>query len=449
MKSDGNDNKTGRRNFLRNAGLVGLAGIAGSQGLKAVASGTEVRTITVDPQTDPKTITLPFENGTRPMVQYPQKRPLIRLTTRPPKLETPFPMFNDGIITPNDAFFVRYHNMEIPGVIDGFGIDPSVIDPNTFRLTVTGPDPDPLAVVPPVATITTALSLSLSDLINKFERVTVVAVNQCAGNSRAFSDPRMAGGQIANGAMGNARWTGVRLKDILAQAGVLATAKQVTFNGLDLPDSEPPDFVKALDIARAMDGEVMLAYAMNGEDLPVLNGYPLRLVVPGWYGTYWVKHLNEIKVIDKVFDGYYMKTGYRIPNNACGCTAPGVVSTDTVPITKMTVRSFITSLADNASVHVNKTTKVKGIAFDGGSGIKMVEFSEDGGTSWRTAELGTDLGKYSFRGWRIDFKPSVAGKYVLKVRATSVAGETQAMTPIWNQSGYLRNVVETVNVTAG
>lgn len=449
MKNDGSDKNSGRRSFLRNAGLLGLAGLAGSQSVKAATP--EVRTITVDPQTNPETINLPFENGTRPMVQYPQKRPLIRLTTRPPQLETPFAMFNDGIITPNDAFFVRYHNMEIPGVIDGFGIDPSVINPKTFRLTVKSPAVDPLSSAPPVVTITTALSLSLEDLINKYERVTVVAVNQCAGNSRAFSNPRMAGGQIANGAMGNARWTGVRLKDILAQAGVLATAKQVTFNGLDLPDVEPPDFIKALDLVRAMDGEVMLAYAMNGEDLPVLNGYPLRLVVPGWYGTYWVKHLNEITVVDTPFVGFYMSTAYRVPNNACGCTAPGVPAplADTVPITKMTVRSFITSLADNAGVHVNKTVKVKGIAFDGGSGIKKVEFSEDGGTTWRETELGPDLGKYSFRGWRVDFKPSAAGKYVLKVRATSVAGETQAMTPIWNQSGYLRNVVETVNVTAG
>ena len=436
MKNEGSDKKSGRRNFLRNAGVFGLAGIAGSQGIKAVASSSEVRTITVDPQTDPKTVTLPFENGTRPMVQYPQKRPLIRLTTRPPQLETPFPMFNDGVITPNDAFFVRYHNMEIPGVMDGFGIDPSIIDPKAFRLAVTG-------------SVTTALSLSLKDLTEKYERVTVVAVNQCAGNSRAFFDPRMSGGQIANGAMGNARWTGVRLKDVLAQAGVLPSAKQVTFNGLDLPDVEPPDFVKALDLARAMDGEVMLAYAMNGEELPVLNGYPLRLVVPGWYGTYWVKHLNEINVIDTVFDGFYMKTAYRIPNNACACTAPGVTTTDTVPINKMSVRSFITSLANDAKVLVNKTTKIKGIAFDGGSGIKKVEFSADGGTTWRTAELGADLGKYSFRGWRIDFKPSAAGKHVLKVRATSNADETQPLEPLWNQSGYMRNVVETVNVTAG
>ncbi|MFG3757104.1 molybdopterin-dependent oxidoreductase, partial [Klebsiella pneumoniae] len=124
-------------------------------------------------------------------------------------------------------------------------------------------------------------------------------VNQCSGNSRGFSDPRVAGGQLANGAMGNARWRGVPLKTVLDKAGVQAGAKQVTFNGMDGPVSDKtPDFVKALDIDHARDGEVMLAYAMNGHDLPVLNGFPLRLVVPGHYGTYWVKHLNDITVID-------------------------------------------------------------------------------------------------------------------------------------------------------
>ena len=124
--------------------------------------------------------------------------------------------------------------------------------------------------------------------------------------------------------MGNARWTGVPLKALLDRAGVRAGARQVTFNGLDNPPvGTIPDFVKALDIDHARDGEVLVAFAMNGADLPFLNGYPLRLVVPGYYGTYWIKHLSEITVVDAEYDGYWMKTAYRIPDNDCACVEPG------------------------------------------------------------------------------------------------------------------------------
>src|SRR5436190_20706965 len=324
-----------------------------------------------------ESIVLPFENGERPLVKYPQKRPLIRLTSRPPQLETPFSVFNEGVITPNDAFFVRYHLAPAP----------PTIDPDQFRLEVKGRVNQPV-------------SLSLGDLKSKFEPVEVVAVNQCSGNSRGFFKPRVAGGQLGNGAMGNARWKGARLKDVLEKAGVAASAKEVTFNGLDkglLPTV--PDFIKSIEVDQALDGELILAYEMNGEDLPVLNGYPLRLVVPGHFGTYWVKHLNEINVIDETFKGFWMNPAYRIPDNTCACVEPGTASKKTVPIARFNVRSFITSLADGAKIRAGQTIPVRGIAFDGGYGITEVLFSEDGGRQWRQAELGKDLGKYSFREW--------------------------------------------------
>ena len=149
--------------------------------------------------------------------------------------------------------------------------------------------------------------------------------------------------------MGNARWRGVPLKAVLDMAGVQQGAKQVTFNGMDGPVSDKtPDFVKALDIDHARDGEVMLAYGMNGDDLPVLNGFPLRLVVPGYYGTYWVKHLNEITVIDNVFDGFWMKSAYRIPDTPNNSVEPGTAPKATIPINRFTVRSFITNVTDGA-----------------------------------------------------------------------------------------------------
>src|SRR5712691_9069554 len=272
-----------RREMMKRAAMAALA--AGFGSAKALALDT---------------VTLPIDNGERPLAKYPQKRPMIVPTSRPPQLETPFSIFNDGPITPNNAFFVRYHLADLP-------LD---IDPDKFTLEIKGKVDRPL-------------KLSLKD-IRKLPAVELVAVNQCSGNSRGFFNPRVAGGQLANGAMGNARWKGVPLKVVLDKVGVQRGARQVTFDGLDGPVSDKtPDFVKALDVDHAGDGEVMLAYAMNGQDLPVLNGFPLRLVVPGYYGTYWVKHLNEITVIDNVFDGFWMKTAYRIPDNSCACVEPG------------------------------------------------------------------------------------------------------------------------------
>lgn len=218
----------GRRRFLRQACTVGAAGTLAGHALTSLAA--------------PATVTLPFANGERELIAYPQKRPLIRQTSRPPQLETPFAVFNDGVITPNDAFFVRYH----------LGNIPTAIDPAAYRLRVSGK-------------VGTPLELSLADLKQQFGApVELVAVTQCSGNSRGFFEPRVGGGQLGNGAMGNARWLGIPLKRILEKAGIQAGARQVTFEGLDRPVLPgTPEFVKALDAAHALDGEVMLAYAMN------------------------------------------------------------------------------------------------------------------------------------------------------------------------------------------
>ena len=369
-----------------------------------------------------ETVTLPFGNGTRPLGKFPQKRTMIVQTSRPPQLETPFSVFNESVITPNDAFFVRYHLAGIP-------LD---IDPDKFTVEVKGKVDKPL-------------KLSLADL-KKMPSKTIVAVTQCSGNSRAFSNPRVAGGQSGNGAMGNARWKGVPLKAVLDKAGVQSGAKQVVFGGLDGPVMDTtPDFAKALDLDHARDGEVMLAYSMNGEDLPMLNGFPLRLVVPGYYGTYWVKHLNEITVIDKVYDNFWMKTAYRIPDNECACVEPGTAPKATVPINRFTVRSFITSVQSGAKLKSGNIT-LRGIAFDGGTGIKQVDVSTDGGKSWKAAKLGKDLGNYSFREWTLPVKLS-AGVHELKVRATSNGGKVQPEKAVFNPAGYMRNVIETTSVT--
>jgi DMSO/TMAO reductase YedYZ molybdopterin-dependent catalytic subunit len=399
------DARKTRRELLRQAAMAGAAYAAGA------ARGED-------------TVTMPFENGERRLVKFPQKRPLILLTQRPPQLETPFSVFREGVLTPNDAFFVRYHLSNIP----------HSVDVAKFRLDVKG-------------LVKSPLSLSMEQLKSQFENTEVVAVNQCSGNSRGFFQPRVGGGQSGNGAMGNARWRGVRLKDVLAKAGLQEGAKQVVCNGLDsAPLPQTPDFIKALEIDHALDGEILLAWEMNGEPLPLLNGYPLRLVVPGYFGTYWVKHLNELTVVKDVYDGFFMAAGYRIPTTPGGCIEPGTAVTSTVPITRFKIRSFITSHDDGAKVANGQVIPLSGIAFDSGNGITEVTVSDDGGRTWRAADLGKDEGRYSFRPWTFAWTPSKAGAVELKCRATNRIGETQPMKPLWNPSGYMRNVVETVRV---
>ncbi|MGE8149879.1 molybdopterin-dependent oxidoreductase [Pseudomonas vancouverensis] len=366
-----------------------------------------------------------FAAGPRPLVQYPQKRPLTLVTTRPPHLETPFTVFNEGPITPNDAFFVRYHLANFP----------TSIDPDTYRLTIKG-------------AVNSPLSLSLAELKALATPIEVVAVNQCSGNSRGFSMPRVFGAQLGNGSMGNARWVGVPLKAVLEKAGVKAEAQQVTFRGLDKPVlPSTPEFIKALDISHAMDGEPMIAWSMNGTDLPFLNGYPIRLVVPGYFGTYWVKHLSEIEVLDHTFDGFFMAKGYRVPDNDCFCVAPGTTPAKTLPISKLPVRSFITSVKHGAVLLLNKPVLLKGIAFDGGAGVNKVELSIDNGKTWREAALGDDLGRFSFREWSLPVSFAGKGATPLMVRASNSAGETQPLQADWNPGGYRRHVVETLHVT--
>ncbi|MEL0210389.1 MAG: molybdopterin-dependent oxidoreductase [Novosphingobium sp.] len=370
-----------------------------------------------------KSVEMPFANGVRPLVKFPQKRELILLTTRPPQLETPFEVFNQGLITPNDAFFVRYHLSGLP----------DAVDPATFRLKIGGHVGKPL-------------ELSLASLKRDFPAQEIVAVNQCSGNSRGFVEPRVGGGQLGNGAMGNARWRGVSLKALLDRAGVREGARQVTFNGLDNPPLDGiPDFVKALDIDHARDGEVMIAYQMNGEDLPYLNGYPLRLIVPGYYGTYWVKHLEEINVVDAQFDGYWMKTAYRIPDNDCNCLVPGQKPDKTRPIGRFNVRSFVTSHADGARVVAGRTVELRGIAFAGGSNIARVLVSADGGQTWQEARLGEELGRYSFREWRLGIDLQ-KGRHSIMYRAMTADGEMQPLEQRWQPAGYMRNVVETLKL---
>jgi len=357
---------------------------------------------------------------------FPQKQAMILQRTRPPLLETPFEVFDDAVFTPNDRFYVRWHWADIPNQVDA----------DSFRLAVRGH-------------VDRTQSLTLREIVNELPRFEIVAVNQCSGNSRGYFAPRVAGGQWSNGAMGNARWTGVRLKDVLDRAGVKAGAVQVRFNGLDGPVvAEGPDFMKSLDIDHARDGEVMIAYAMNGEQLPLLNGFPLRLVVPGWYATYWVKMLADIEVLNAPDTNYWTATAYRIPDTPGANIAPGDTEVNLVPISRMVPRSFATNLADGARVHAGAPIVLRGIALGGDAGVASVDVSTDAGETWQPAALGADHGKYSFRQWQMPITLRQAGEHLLQVRCTNTNGVAQPVLPNWNPAGFMRNVIESTKVVA-
>jgi len=355
----------------------------------------------------------------------PGKKPLIKKTYRPPNYETPVKYFNE-IFTPNDVFFVRYHLSNIPE-----------IDARTWKLTVGGD-----AVERP-------LELTLDDLKTKFEQVEVVAVCMCSGNRRGLFKPHVPGIQWGYGAMGNAKWKGVRLKDILEKAGIKGNALEVVFDGADtgaLP--ETPDYIKSIPIWKALDENTIIAYEMNGEPLPHWNGFPARLVVPGWTATYWVKHVTSINVISKPFDGYWMKTAYRIPLGKFPIRDRFISQETAVntPITEILVNSLITNINDGQVFKLGQVIEIKGVAWDGGYGIERVEISTDGGKTWREAELGKDYGRYSWRQFTYRFKPTKRGTYTIMAKASNRIGQTQTFELIWNPAGYHHNVVQKINI---
>jgi DMSO/TMAO reductase YedYZ molybdopterin-dependent catalytic subunit len=356
---------------------------------------------------------------------FPQKGQMILQRTRPPLLETPFEVFDRGAFTPNDQFFVRWH----------WSVIPEAVDVAAFKLTVRGH-------------VNQELSLSLADLL-AMPRVEVVAVCQCSGNSRGLFQPRVPGAQWQNGAMGNARWTGVRLRDVLDRAGIKAGAVAVRSSGLDDPVVQAaPKFMKPLDIDHARDGDVMLAFQMNGEQLPLLNGFPVRLIVPGWYGDYWVKMLSNIEVLDAPDQNYFEKTAYRVPDTPHASVKPGQTGFKTVPVSRLVPRSFFTNITDTTAVKSGAAMQVRGIAFGGDCGVSQVELSADGGQSWQKTALGRDEGTYSFRQWSTQqITAPQSGTLTLLVRCTNTKGEVQPDEPNWNGGGFMRNVIERVQLT--
>jgi DMSO/TMAO reductase YedYZ molybdopterin-dependent catalytic subunit len=374
----------------------------------------------------------PRWNSVGPYVAEPQKVPLILLTDRPVQLETPRHYFRTAF-TPNEAFYVRWH-------LEGI---PNAVDLKNWKLQVEGNVNKPTA-------------LSLSDLMQKFKPASLAAVNQCSGNSRSRLQPRVPGGQWGNGAMGNAMWTGVRLRELLDMAGVKSGSLQVQFQGLET--GQGPEglgsnlFLKSLDLGNPVLDECVVAYLMNGEPLPMLNGFPVRLVVPGYFATYWTKCLTWIRVLNASDENFWMKTGYRVPDTPRGNTTPEDVKAGkvkTVPVERFPVRSFLISPDGSSKIPAGMIVTLRGIAFSGFGRVNQVEVSDNGGRNWMAARLGDDHGAYSFRTWEVSWTAKSPGRYSLAVRATDEKGNTQPDEPIWNPGGYLWNRIERQQIVVG
>jgi len=399
-----------------------LRGLGGALGLASLRAGGLARAAEA-----PLAAGLPdglYDTAT--LETLPGKRPLIRLTTRPPNYETPQSYFA-GAITPNDAFFVRYHLATIPRV-----------NAATWKLDIGGEG------------AATPLSLTLSELETNFEQIEIAAVCQCSGNRRGFSNPHVPGVQWGSGAMGNALWRGPRLKDVLARAQLRGDVAEIVFDGADsAPLADTPDFIKSLPAAKAIDDNTIVALRMNGEPLPHFHGFPARLIVPGWTATYWMKHLVSIRAVTRPYDGFWMRGAYRIPNNLFP-VVQRFVSQETpanTPITEMVVNSIIAAPNEGQRFRMGEMIEVRGVAWDGGYGITRVEVSTDGGMNWREAALGPDGGRFGFRGFTYRFAADAAGVRRIMAKATNRIGQTQVDTLIFNPAGYHNNVVRPTTVT--
>jgi DMSO/TMAO reductase YedYZ molybdopterin-dependent catalytic subunit len=356
----------------------------------------------------------------------PGKQDLIKLSWRPPNYETPLAAFADPI-TRNDQFFVRYH----------LAVVPTEAELANWSLSVGG------------EAAGAEKKFTLDDL-KALPHTDIAAVCQCSGNRRGLFSPHVPGVQWGAGAMGNAVWRGVRLRDVLSLVGTKPDAVEVAFRGADGPvlDATPP-FRKSIPLDRAMDETVLLAWEMNGEKLPIWNGFPLRLIVPGWTGTYWLKHVARIEVLARPLDNFWMAKAYRVPRGMFPVARPFATQDNdkTSPITEIVVNSLITSPAEGATVPAAGFA-VRGLAWDSGSGIAKVDVSVDAGATWAAATLGADLGRFAFRPWSFGVANAAAGPLKLLARASNAAGATQPEKLLFNPAGYHHNVISSVAVTA-
>lgn len=350
----------------------------------------------------------------------PPKRDMLVRSARPEDLEMPLSGFSD-YITPIDHFFVRTH-VYVP-----------TVSANEWRLKIEGE-----VAAPQV--------LALDDL-KKLPAVDIVSVVECAGNGRSFFEPPVAGAQWSTGAVGNARFRGVRLADVLRRAGLKNSAREVLFDGADVPLGTMPDFQRSIPLAKALDPHTLLAYEMNGQTLPLKHGFPLRVVAPGWASDSWIKWLTGIRVLDKEHDGFWMKGAYRRPPYP---VAPGtaVPPEQMVPVTSLRIKSVIVEPRDGSQAAAGKPVFIRGVAWSGDAGpVTAVDVSVDGGRTWKSASLRAgQRTQFGWRQWELAWTPPHEAYYNILARARDAAGNTQPFDQEWNPSGYGWNVVPRIGL---
>jgi sulfite oxidase len=329
--------------------------------------------------------------------------------------ETPLDLLTD-YLTPNDLFFIRSH------------WNPTTVDSRSWRLVVDGEVASPL-------------SLDLGEL-KAMPRSTGACVLQCAGNGRGLFSPTIPGVQWRFGAVGNARWTGVSVQDLLEKAGVKSSARHIHTFGADVPPGKVPPFHRSVEIEKLLQDGVV-AFEMNGRPLPETHGGPARLIVPGWAGDHWMKWLTRITAAPTAQTGFYMDTAYRYPIRP-GAPGVPVKPEDTKYLTELAVKSNITGVP--ARARVGHATRISGFAFSGSPDISRVEVSDDRGTTWQDATLAPDHDPYAWRLWSYLWTPVSPGRSVLMVRATDSSGAVQPKDGVWNPSGYLFNGWHSVEV---
>jgi len=367
-----------RRRFLETSGLALLGGLVG----RTVGAGEATRT---------------------------PARELLVHSLRPENLATPIEWF-DRLITPTDVFFVRSH----------FGAPAAAAAP---RLRLDG-------------LVGQTLDLGPADL-DAMPQVTLTAVLQCSGNGRALSAPRVPGVQWVHGAMGQATWTGVRLRDLLERAEIATGAAHVAFAGRDVaPTPATPSFHRSIPLERALDPSTLVATRMNGDPLTLAHGAPLRLVVPGWAGNHWIKWLQAIHVQSEEASGFFMQTAYRLPRTP---VEPGaaVPPENTVPVTTFPLKSIIARPVDGSRLPRGRQ-EVVGVAFSGEAAIARVEVSLDAGRSWREAALEGEPGLGRWQVFRLPIEAR-RGPMSAVARATDARGMVQPERATWNPSGYFWN----------
>ena len=333
----------------------------------------------------------------------------------PLNCETSISALIGGLVMPNPRFYVRNH-FQIPK-----------LDQSNWRLKVGG-------------LVERRLSLSLRDLVKMPSQSWFVTL-ECAGNGRSLMNPRVNGEQWHLGAVSTAEWTGVPLVEVLDRAGVKASAREVVFRGADSgepdADSEPIPFERSLSMDDARGSDALLAYAMNGEPLPIQHGYPLRLIVPSWYAVASVKWLTEIDVISEPFRGHYQTEAYFFEWQRGGQLVRE-------PVSLQRVRSLITEPEPDTEVDQGEM-RVRGVAWSGAAPIARVEVSLGGGP-WQDARLISERKRHSWQGWELLVRLEHRGSTLISVRATDTAGRTQPDLPEWNRLGYGNNAIQKIRV---